>query len=143
MAEFRIKVKITNALDEALARRGRLRHDQIRSLDVSALVVATQMRSFMPLSVIERLGIAVRGKRAAYRANGLTELLAITGPVIISIFGRDTVEDALVLGDEVLVGHTVLAKLDLVADASTNCVYPNPAHPEGPVTILKRHQLPS
>jgi hypothetical protein len=46
------------------------------------------------------------------------------------ILGRDTIEEALVLGDEVLIGQTVLEKLDLQADCANRRLVPNPAHPD-------------
>ena len=44
----------------------------------------------------------------------------------------NTLEEALVLGDEVLVGQTVLEKLDLLADCANGRVLPNPAIPTNP-----------
>jgi hypothetical protein len=37
----------------------------------------------------------------------------------------------------VLVGQTVLEKLDLLADCAHQRVFPNPAHPDQPVTKAK------
>jgi hypothetical protein len=51
--------------------------------------------------------------------------------------GRDTLEEALVLGDEVLIGQTVLEKLDLLADCANRRLIPNLAHPDQPVTNVK------
>ena len=50
---------------------------------------------------------------------------------------RDTLEEAMVLGDEVLIGQTVLEKLDLLADCANQRLIPNPAHPDQPVTKVK------
>ena len=61
----------------------------------------------------------------------------MTGPVIFNINGRDTMEEALVLGDEVLVGQTVLEKLDLLVNCYEQKLVPNPAHPDQPVTKVK------
>ena len=43
----------------------------------------------------------------------------------------------LVLGDEVLIGQTVLEKLDLHADCANRRLIPNPAHPDQPVSKVK------
>ena len=61
----------------------------------------------------------------------------MTEPIIFDLLGRDTADEALVLGDEVLIGQTVLEKLDLLADCANRRVIPNPAHPDGPVTKVK------
>jgi hypothetical protein len=64
--------------------------------------------------------------------------VGVTEPVIFRLLGRDTLEEALVLGDEVLIGQTVLEKLDLLADCVGRRVVPNPAHPDQPVSKVKR-----
>ncbi len=53
------------------------------------------------------------------------------------MLGRDTPEEALVLGDEVLTGRTVLDTLDLLADCEGRRIVPNPVHPDQPVTKVK------
>lgn len=50
---------------------------------------------------------------------------------------NETLEEALVLGDEVLIGQTVLEKLDLHADCANQRLLPNPAHPDQPATKVK------
>jgi MOSC domain-containing protein YiiM len=39
-------------------------------------------------------------------------------------------EDALVLGDEVLIGQTTLEVTDIVVDCANRTAYPNPANPD-------------
>ena len=68
---------------------------------------------------------------------GRKESVAVTGPLIVEIMDRDTVEEALILGDEVLIGQTVLEKLDLLVDCSNQRLVPNPVHPDQPVTKVK------
>ena len=43
----------------------------------------------------------------------------------------------MILGDEVLIGQTVLDKLDLQVDCANHRLVPNPAHPDQPVTKAK------
>jgi hypothetical protein len=83
------------------------------------------------------LGLEARGQRVAEYADGRRESVDVTEPVVVELLGRDTLEEALVLGDEVLVGQTVLEKLDLLADCANRRVLPNPAHPDQPVTKVK------
>ncbi len=63
--------------------------------------------------------------------------LSITSPLVIELEGRDTLEEALILGDEVLIGQTVLEKLDLFVDCQHQVLVPNPAHPDQPVSKVK------
>ncbi|WP_333312229.1 MULTISPECIES: hypothetical protein [unclassified Microcoleus] len=57
----------------------------------------------------------------------------MTGPIIIELEGRETIEAAMVLGDMVLIGQTVLETLDLLVDCKNQRLVPNPENPERPV----------
>lgn len=70
-------------------------------------------------------------------ADGRREAVGVTGPVVVELEGRTTLEEALVLGDEVLIGQTVLEKVDLFVDRQGRRLVPNPAHPDRPVTKVK------
>jgi len=137
MGEVRVRVKLTNAVDEALARRGQLAVHQVRVYEAHALVDTGAVRSVLPIHVVERLGLAIRGQRVAEYADGRREAVSVTEPLVIEIEGRDTLEEALVLGDEVIIGQTVLEKLDLFVDSINQRVVPNPAHPDQPVSKVK------
>ena len=137
MGEVRIKVKLTNALDEALVRRRQLTLAEVRSYEADALVDTGAVRTVIPQRVIDKLGLGVRGETVAEYADGRKDTVGISEPVVIDVLGRDTLEDALILGDEVLIGQTVLEKLDLLVDCARNRVIPNPAHPDQPVSKVK------
>ncbi|MBI3363261.1 MAG: clan AA aspartic protease [Chloroflexi bacterium] len=137
MGEVRTKMKLINAVDEALARRGQIAPDQVRVYEAEALVDTGAVRSVIPPHVAQQLGLAIRGQRVAEYADGRKESVGVTEPLIIDWQGRDTLEEALVLGDEVLIGQTVLEKLDLVVDCTNGRLSPNPAHPDQPVTKVK------
>ena len=137
MGEVRVKAKLTNAVDEALVRRGILTLQQVRTYEADALVDRGAVRTVLPQHVVDRLGLAIRGQRVAEYADGRKEAVSVTGPLIIDLEGRDTLEEALVLGDEVLIGQTVLEKLDLFVDCQRQRLVPNPAHPDQPVTKVK------
>lgn len=137
MGEIREKVKLTNALDEMLARRGKIAASEVRVYEADALVDTGAVRCVIPAHVLEKLGLNIRGNRVAEYADGRKETVGVTEPVIVEVLGRDTMEEALILGDEVLIGQTVLEKLDLLADCANRRLLPNPAHPDQPVTKVK------
>jgi clan AA aspartic protease len=137
VGEIRVRVRLTNAIDEALARRGKLGLERVRTYDAEALVDTGAIRSVIPVHVLEKLGVAERGQRVAEYADGRKDSVGVTEPIVFELLGRDTLEEALVLGDEVLIGQTVLEKLDLLADGQGRRVIPNPAHPDQPVTKVK------
>lgn len=55
-----------------------------------------------------------------------------TEAVEVEILGRSTLQEALVLGDTVLIGQTILAKTDLHVDCQGQELLPNPEHPDRP-----------
>jgi len=55
----------------------------------------------------------------------------------MEILGRKVYEECLVLGDEVLIGQTALAKTDLHVDGRQGQVLPNPAYPNQPVITIR------
>ena len=137
MGEVRTQALILNAVDEELARQGQIEPEQVRRYEADALVDTGAVRCVLPTHVVQQLGLAIRGQRMAEYADGRKESVGVTGPVIFNINGRDTMEEALVLGDEVLIGQTVLEKLDLQVDCTGQKLVPNPAHPDQPVTKVK------
>lgn len=137
MGEIRVKVLLTNSMDEALHRRKKLKKSEIRRYEADALVDTGAIRCVIPAHVMEKLGVLSRGRRVAEYADGRKDTVGVTEPIIFEILGRDTLEEALVLGDEVLIGQTVLEKLDLLADCANQRVVPNPAHPDQPVSKVK------
>jgi clan AA aspartic protease len=137
MGEIRVKARITNTLVEMLARRGRLAKEEVRSYEAQAVVDTGAIRTVIPIHVMEMLGVESRGERVAEYADGIKDVVPVTEPLAIELFGRDTLDEALVLGDEVLIGQTVLEKLDLLADCANQRLIPNPDHPDQPLTKIR------
>jgi hypothetical protein len=137
VGEVRVRVKLTNAVDEELVRRGQLTANQVRVYEAQALIVTGATRSVLPVHVVEHLGLTIRGQRAAEYADGRREAVGVTEPLIIEVDGRDTLEEALVLGDEVIIGQTVLGKIDMFVDCTNQRLVPNPAHPDQPISKVK------
>src|SRR5437870_4820984 len=78
LGEVRVKVKLTNAVDEALVRRGLLTADKIRSYEADALVDTGAVRSVLPVQVVQQLGLATVGKTRTEYANDSGEDVDIT-----------------------------------------------------------------
>ena len=130
MGEVRVKARLTNAIDESQLRRGLIEPAQVRTCEAEALVDTGAVRTVLPQEIVTRLGLEIRGQLTVGYPDGRTEAVSVTEPVMVELLGRDTVEEALVLGDEVLIGQTVLEKLDLFVDCQRGRLVPNPAHPD-------------
>jgi clan AA aspartic protease len=133
MGAVRVKVKLTNAIDEALVSRGLLNPNLLRVYEAEALIDTGAVRTAIPLEVCEHLGLRIRSQEIAKYADGRQETVGLTGPILIEMEGRETIEAAMVLGDIVLIGQTVLETLDLLVDCKNQRLVPNPENPERPV----------
>ncbi|MCA9055783.1 MAG: retroviral-like aspartic protease family protein [Planctomycetaceae bacterium] len=135
--EVRVKVTLTNVVDAALARNGQIEPGSVRSYEADALIDTGAVRTIISNATVSALGVSLVGERIAEYADGRKEAVPLTDAVRIKLLGRDTVDECLVLGDEVLIGQTVLEKTDLLVDCAQQRLVPNPAHPDQPVTKVK------
>ncbi len=137
MGEIRVAVKLTNATDEENVRNGLIDYKAVRTVTLEAVVETGAVRSVLPIHIVEKLGLGIRGHRAARYADDRTESVAVTAPLVFECMDRDTVEEALVLGTEILIGQTVLEKLDLLADYAGRRLVPHPDRPIQPVSMVR------
>jgi clan AA aspartic protease len=137
MGEVRVKVKLTNSFDESAARRGQIPEADIRRYEADALIDTGAVSSVVPANVMQQLGVLSTGTRIAEYADGRKDRVVLTEPIVFNIIGRETTEGAMVLGDEVIIGQTILEVLDLQVDCRNQKLIPNPAHPDQPVVKIK------
>jgi clan AA aspartic protease len=137
MGEIRVDVTLVNAIDEGIARRGSIADSDVRRATVSALIDTGAVRCCIPLQLADQLGLQTSGRTVATYADGRNENVDVTEPLRVEIAGRSTVQYALVLGNEVLIGQLALEDTDLWADCKNRRLVPNPAHPDQPVFPVK------
>jgi predicted aspartyl protease len=137
MGEVRVLVKLANVADMASAAAGKLDPSAVRTVEADALVDTGAVRSCVPMPLLDRLGLQPMGRTMMDYASGQKETVGIAYGVMFDILHRQTSDDALVLGDEVLIGQTLLEKMDLLVDCTNRRVIPNPAHPDVAVNKLK------
>jgi hypothetical protein len=137
MGEVRVKVKLTNVADQAAAVAGKISPDAVRTIEADAMVDTGAVRSCVPQPLLDRLGLQPADHSVVEYANGQKEAVGVAYGILFDIFNRRTSDDALVLGDEVLIGQTLLEKLDLLVDCTRQRLVPNPAHPDVAVNKLK------
>ena len=137
MGEVKVKIKLTNNVDDVMARQGKLPRNEVRFLELEGGVDTGAVAMTLPSHVVEQLGLTRIGKQVAQYADGRLGEVDVTEAVQIEIMGRNTSEEALVLGDEILIGQTVLEKTDLLVDCTRQQLLPNPAHPNQPVMKVR------
>jgi clan AA aspartic protease len=128
-------IKLINNYDEERVRTGDLRPDQVRSLEIEALVDTGATMLMLPADVVERLGIHISGHRKVRYADGSVKEVPWVGGIKIIILGRDTIVTALVerAGTTPLIGQIPLEELDLLVDPKSRELRVNPASPDAPL----------
>jgi clan AA aspartic protease len=132
MGKVMTKLTLENLGDRLNAENGLLRPDQVRRLEVEALVDTGATTLVLPADLAEKLGLPFRDRKTARMADGsLSEVSRVTG-LYIEIIGRDMTGDALVVpaGVTPLIGQVQLEMLDLVVDPRSQEVRPNPRSPD-------------
>ena len=128
MGEVTVRVKLSNIIDIERIAAGE--SVTPRSVDVEAIVDTGAIRSVIPEHIARELGLRVIPGRDVGLADGSRVKAGRVQGLMLEILGREVGEDALVLGDEVLIGQTTLESTDLVVDCANRTVYPNPANPD-------------
>ncbi len=125
------KVKLMNLGDWMEKRQGRLRPDQVRSLELDMVVDTGAVRPAIPEEVAEALELPLSGenRQPVRLADGTVREFEIV-PVAFEILGRADHCGFFVLprGTTPLLGQVPLEVLDLVVAPSTGEVTTNPAH---------------
>ncbi len=137
MGEVRAKVLLTNATDAQMARQRLIPQDQVRHYLADAMVDTGAVTMVIPPHVLHHLGVESGRERMAVLADGSRRGVPVTSALGVEILGRDTIDEALVMGDEVLIGQTILEKTDLLVDCANRQLVPHPDHPDQPILKVK------
>ena len=137
MGEVRITVQIKNSSDEAMLRRKKLAKSKVRSVEVDAVVDTGAVRSVIPETLMQKLGLMEQTRIVARFADGRTDTVIMSEPATMYLLDREVSENFLVMGDEVLIGQTALEATDLLVDCHRGKVTTNPDHPNAPVIRVR------
>jgi hypothetical protein len=133
MGQVHVQVVLTNYREEVLARLGQLPAERVHHYETEALIDPGVFQSVLPPAVSDRLGLLRLGRTVAQMANGTTEEVDTSEVFTVEIIGRQMHEDAMIMGTHVLLGVTVLEKLDLVVDTLRQRLMPNQGTIDQPV----------
>lgn len=133
MGQVRVRVVLTNYREALLARLGQLAPEQVYRYETEALIDTGAVRSALPAAVADRLGLMRLRRTAAKYADGRVEEVDMTEVFTVEILGRATETSAMVLGEQMFIGVTVLEELDLMVDCPRQCLVPYQGTPDQPV----------
>ncbi len=111
-----------------MAARGHISQSDVRTVKTEGIVDTGAVISTIPRAIFEELGLRSVGTLEAFLANDQPEQVEQSEAVNVEIEGRRTSEDMLVMGSAVLIGQTVLERLDFLVDCPGQRIIPNPAH---------------
>ena len=127
-----VTVRLSNAIDIEIAERGLIDKGEVRTCEVEALVDTGSTLSSIPPELAATLGLRIHRQATGVLADGNRVSCGVSMGVWFEIYGRETTQDACIMGDAVVIGQTVLESTDLLVDCVHRRVIPNPAHPDGP-----------
>ena len=133
MGQVQVQVILTNYREAVLARLGQLDASQVHRYETEALIDTGATRSVLPPAVAERLGLIRLDHIEAQYANGTFEEVELSEVFTIEMLGRRVNEDAMIMGAHVLLGATVLEKMDLMVDCNRNRFVPYQGTQDQPV----------
>ena len=130
-------IQLQNGGDAEDFRRGRIGEDEIRQIEVNALVDTGSVQLAINESLREALGLQIIGMRPSQLADGTRLTLPVVGSIVVKYLDRWSITTALVLPDdqEPLLGAIPLEEMDLYVHPRRNELLP--VHPDGPLMSLK------
>jgi clan AA aspartic protease len=133
-------IQLTNLEDIGAFKRNFIREDEVRSVNIRSLVDSGALMLVIPQSVCRELGLTIEEFRTAYLANGTREQVPMTSAVEVrwkwGETTRKTVVNAIVTGDEPLLGAIPMEGLDVVIDPAKQELVPHPDSPDVPHLVL-------
>ena len=120
------EVKLTNLFDKL-------------SVDVRALVDTGATFMCVTEEVATQLGFdtSETSQQVVTLADGHQRKVPKIAPIEITLLNRSYVTEAVVLGNECLLGVLPLEAMDLIVDPRSQQVIANPQHPNYPVALAK------
>lgn len=139
MGIFRQKIKIINADDAALSRRGYISPSEIREMEPDFLVDTGAYMLCINEDIQAQMQLPYVDEEEGVMADNRKMLMKVVGPVIVKIHNRQTACNALVLPDdsEPLLGSIPLEDMDLWVDPLQGQLIVPPNRPYLARTIVK------
>jgi len=139
MGEIKINLELVNDGDVFLFEAGNLKEEEIRQLEIEALVDTGAVMLLLPQDIVEVLGLKKTDRAIVSLANDEKIELDIAGTISLTALDRKMKTDCLVGPPlcEPLVGQIILERLDLIIDPIKQIVTTRPESPYLPSLKLK------
>lgn len=119
-----VRLTLANGLDEIRAHQGEIPPQEVRRLETRAVIDTAHVCRLIPAAMAEALGLPTcrRGilhPDGAWREGDVAEFLSVR------LWGRPASMDALVMGEELRLGFTLLGQTDLRYDDKSGLIVPH------------------
>ena len=130
-------ITLLNSGDLEMQRRGFIPKEQVRQMNVKALVDTGAISLTINDKIAKQLDLAVQDQVVIELADGTRDKANLVGPVTVRFDNRITICTALVLPDaaEVLLGAIPMEGMDVVIDPKLEQLT---VHPDRPYTALMK-----
>jgi len=136
MGNFLEKITLENGIDRALANRGSISEDQVRTLEVEAMPDTGAWTLIINEETRQQLGLKTVGTVESTIADGTTTMYDLTEAVEIRWKNRRTSQEAVVIpgAKDILLGALPLEGMDLCVDPVNQKLVG--VHGDNPVYII-------
>lgn len=141
MELVRAEIELINAGDLIMVQRGSMKAGEVRRMTVEALVDRGASMLVIPEHVRWQLGLELI-KEEAEDTSGEVTKVPVVGPIGIRFANRRAVADAMVIGNEVLLGVLGMEAMDVIVHPKSQKLVVNPANPTFPKRIVKGVRRP-
>jgi clan AA aspartic protease len=127
------KIRLANSVDAILAKRGNLPNENVRKMEVTAMVDSGARTLTINEEIAKQLGLEVEKQLEVVLADGSYRKCDYVGPVNIYFENRFSCVHALVLpgADEILLGVIPLEEMDVIIDPLSEKLVVHPDRPHG------------
>lgn len=139
MGEIKVKVNLENDGDVFMYKEKKIKKQEIRKVEIDALVDTGAVMVLLPQDVVEALGLDKIDRAIVTLANEEKVELDVAGTVSLTLMNRKMKTDCLVGPPqcEPLIGQLVLERLDLILDPLKRTITARPESPYVPSLKLK------
>jgi clan AA aspartic protease len=126
------EITMVNGVEDGMAQRGIMKHEDVRQMTVSALVDSGANMLIISQAIADQLGLMIVESTNVELADGSISKCSIVGSVSIRFKNRKATSSALVLpgASEVLLGVIPMEAMDVIIDPISQRLDVHPDRPD-------------
>lgn len=130
-------LELTNGYDAIRHRKGIIEPSDVKSIGISALVDSGAYMLVIPEHLRLQLDLDILGEREVELADGSVLKVNVAGPIEVQFENRLSITNALIAGNEVLLGAIPMEEMDVIISPRQKRLMVNPESPYLPRVKVK------